>query len=213
MARGADVRLRQGQGPALQVVEAGPEPVRPEAHAGLEFVPQRRNGAHWAGVRSGARSCGHLRIVGFFASEAWNSSHCTCQAPGTTNIQPGLRDGRETRHAFVLFPRLLGAHSRAIIQNEWELDLCSSPPRCSLFLGPLVWPRKRERPGLFTVKLRESLGRAGRSESGLRPCGAAGAHRRVRRGRGPSGGQSASTREENCLLWKPGPLAWQPSPR
>lgn len=35
------MRLRQRQGPALQVAEAGPKPARPGAHAALEFVPQR----------------------------------------------------------------------------------------------------------------------------------------------------------------------------
>lgn len=212
MALGADVRRRQNQGPALQVVKVAREPLRPEAHAGLEFVRQRRNGAHWAGVRSRPRSGGHLRILSFFASEAWNLSHCTCQAPRTTNTQPSLQTA-ETRYAFV-GSQHSREHLRAIIQNEWGLDLCSSLPRCSLSVGPLVWPRRRERPGFPAVKPRESMGRAGGRESGLCPCGADGAHRPVRGRRGTSGGPvRIHAEEEDCLLWKPGPLAWQSCPR
>lgn len=195
MALGADVRRRQSQGPALQVVKFAREPLRPEAHAGLEFVPQRRNGAHWAGVRSRPRSGGHLRILSFFASEAWNLSHCTCQALRTTNTQPSLQTA-ETRYAFV-GSQHSREHLRAIIQNEWGLDLCSSLPRCSLSVGPLVWPRRRERPGLPAVKPRESMGRAGGRESGLCPCGADGAHLPVRGRRRTSGGRCASTRRKN----------------
>lgn len=168
-------------------------------------------------ARTGSGSdpgCDLAATFGFYPSSLPRLGIC-CTAPVKRREQrilsPVSRRPRLGTPSSV--PCTRGSTSGALIQNEWGLDLCSSPPRCSLSLGPLVWPTRRERPGLPAVKPRESMGRAGGRERGLRPCGAAVAHRPVRRRRRPSEGRCASTRRKNCLLWKPGPLAWQPSPR
>lgn len=155
MGRGAGERLREEWGPALPGVEAGPGPICSAGHAGLDFVCSRRNGAHWAEVRSGARSCSPHRILCFFALEPWNSSFCACKWPGTTNIHPNLQNGGLTPQEFV--PQTPGNASGALTQSGWGLVFSYSPLLYSRSLGPLAWPRVQERKGLFDLKPQEWL--------------------------------------------------------
>lgn len=199
MARGPDRRLGAGQGPALRGVEAGPDSVCSAVHTGLDFVCLRRNGHRWARVRPRAGSCVHHRSRRCFAPGAWKFVVLRLSRAGSNEYssQPPKRRGQP---APVRPPR---SRERlwAVTQSERVLIFSCSPLLCSRSPGPLAWLRGRERKGLFDVKPREWLGRAGEWErlaragahtaprrSCLRSCGAAaGAHRPGRRGLGPAG--------------------------
>lgn len=199
------------------MVEAGPDSVRSAVRTALDFVCLRRNGHPWARVRSRAGSFGHHGRLPCLAPRLGNASFCTCRRAGSNEYSSPSPE-RRGQPARVRSP-----HPReriwATIQSAW-VSISSSPPLLgSRSLGPLAWLRRPERKGLFDVRPRERLGRAGERErlARARRADRASAEQPAlpgpgrRRGLGPAGEPVCIHAEEvNALLGKPGPLLLQP---